>query len=220
MYLAKISKLILGYYNFQMRISSRIIISNWQRLQRGIITGCTLSATSFILTINMIVKSAEIECQGLMMKTGVHQPPIRAYMDNLTVTTTSVMGSRWTLCSLEKLLAWARMKFKPAKSRSLNMENGRTADNFHFSLSETMMPTLLEFRKEPRKDFQQYIESHQHCLNHRRQPGVMAGQSGQIRSPRPFQSVDISARGTPQDSVAVICLWLPNDNSGNHGKEN
>ena len=41
----KISELILGYYdNFQIRISSKILISDWHRLERGIITGCTLSA--------------------------------------------------------------------------------------------------------------------------------------------------------------------------------
>ena len=92
----------------------------------------------------MIVKSAEIECRGPMMKTGVCQLPIRAYMDNLTVTTTSVMGSRWILRSLEKLIAWARMKFKLAKSRSFIMKKGRTADKFHFSIVGTMIPTLLE----------------------------------------------------------------------------
>ena len=89
----KISELILGYYdNFQVRISSKILISDWHRVERGIITGSTLSATLFTLAINMTVKSAGIECRGPMMKTGVHQTPIRAYMDDLTDTTTSVMG--------------------------------------------------------------------------------------------------------------------------------
>ena len=92
----------------------------------------------------MIVKSAEIECRGPMMKTGVYQPPIRAYMDDLAVTTTSVMGSRWILRSLEKLIAWARMKFKPAKSRSFVMKKERTADKFHFSIAGTMISTLSE----------------------------------------------------------------------------
>ena len=68
----KIRKLILDYYdNFQIRISSGIIVSDWHRLERGIITGCMLSATLFTLTINIIVKSTEIESQVLMIKTGV-----------------------------------------------------------------------------------------------------------------------------------------------------
>ena len=72
------------------------------------------------------------------MKTYLRHPPIRAYMDNLTVTTTSVIGSRWTLRSLEKLIAWARMKFKP----SLWWRNGK--DNFRFLRSRTTIPTMSE----------------------------------------------------------------------------
>ena len=139
----KITKLILDYYNNFQITSSGIIISNWYRLERGIIIGCMLSATLFTLAINMIVKSAEIKCRSPMMKTGVQQAPIRAYMDDLTVTTTSVMGSKWILRSLEKLIVWTRMKFKPAKSRSFVMKK-RTTDNFHFSIVGTMILTLLE----------------------------------------------------------------------------
>ena len=92
----------------------------------------------------MIVKSAEVECRRPMMKTGGCQPPMRAYIDELTVATSSLMGSRWILRSLEKLIAWDRIKFKPAKSRSFVMKKGRTANNFHFSRSGTTIPTLLE----------------------------------------------------------------------------
>ena len=94
--------------------------------------------------INVIVKSAEIERQGPMMKTEARQPSIRAFMDDLTVTTASVMGCRWILRSLEKLIAWVRMKFKPAKSRSFVGKEGRTTDKFRFSLSGTTIPTLSE----------------------------------------------------------------------------
>ena len=65
-------------------------------------------------------------------------------MDDLTVTTTSVMGSRWILRSLEKLIVWARTKFKPAKSRSFVMKKGRTVDKLRFSIAGTMIPTLSE----------------------------------------------------------------------------
>ena len=87
----KISDLILNYNdNFQISCTAGAIISNWHRLERGIITGCTISAILFTLTMNMVVKSAEVECQGPMTKMGVCQPPIRAYMDDLTMSTSSV----------------------------------------------------------------------------------------------------------------------------------
>ena len=69
--------------------------------------------------MNMLVKAAEVECRGPLSRPGVRQSPIRAYMDDLTVTTTSVMGGRWLLKGLERNMTWARMYFKPAKSRSL-----------------------------------------------------------------------------------------------------
>lgn len=44
----------------------------------------------FALAINMIVKSAEVECRGPLTKAEARQPPIRAFMDVLTITTTSI----------------------------------------------------------------------------------------------------------------------------------
>ncbi|KAL1270905.1 hypothetical protein QQF64_029921 [Cirrhinus molitorella] len=64
----------------------------------------------------MVVKSAEVECRGPLTKSGLRQPPIRAYMDDLTITTTSVPGSRWILQGLERLITWASISFKPSKS--------------------------------------------------------------------------------------------------------
>ena len=109
---------IADYYK-NMRACSSTVTSEWQTLEKGIITGCTMSAVLFLLTMNMLVKAAEVECRGPLSRSGVRQSPIRAYMDDLTVTTTSVMGGRWLLKGLERNMTWARMYFKPAKSRSL-----------------------------------------------------------------------------------------------------
>ena len=112
--------LIADYYkNFRLRACSSSVTSEWQALEKGIITGCTMSAVLFSLTMNMLVKATEVECRGPLSRSGVRQSPIRAYMDDLTVTTTFVMGGRWLLKGLKRNMTWARMYFKPAKSRSL-----------------------------------------------------------------------------------------------------
>lgn len=122
---SKIKDLILDYYNnFRLRVTSGSVTSDWQRLGKGIITSCTISVILFTLAMNMVVKAAEVECRGPLSKSGVRQPPIRAYMDDLTITTTSVPGSRWILQGLEKLITWARMNFKPSKSRSMVLKEG------------------------------------------------------------------------------------------------
>lgn len=74
---SKVSDLILDYYvNFKLRVTTGSGTSDWHRLEKGIITGCTISVILFALAMNMIVKSAEVECQGPMATSGVRQPPI------------------------------------------------------------------------------------------------------------------------------------------------
>ncbi|XP_028292553.1 uncharacterized protein LOC114455485 [Gouania willdenowi] len=141
----KVKDLILDYYsNFSLRVSSGSTTSDWHKLGKGIITGCTISVILFALSMNMLVKSAEVQCRGPLSKSGVRQPPIRAFMDDLTVTTTSVPGCRWILSGLEELISWARMSFKPAKSRSLVLKKGKVTGKFSFSLGTTKIPSLTE----------------------------------------------------------------------------
>ena len=64
-------------------------------------------------------------------------------MDDLTVTTTSVMGGRWLLKGLERNITWARMYFKPAKSRSLVLKIGKS-EKVRFTVTGETIPTLRE----------------------------------------------------------------------------
>ncbi|KAI4887728.1 hypothetical protein NFI96_005940 [Prochilodus magdalenae] len=87
---------------------------------------------------------SEVECRGPLTKSGTRQPPIRAYMDDLTVTTTSVPGCRWILQGLERLITWARMDFKPVKSRSLVLRKGKVTDKFRFFLGGVRIPSVSD----------------------------------------------------------------------------
>lgn len=153
---SKVADLILDYYkNFRLRATAGSVTSDWHRLEKGIITGCTISVILFALAMNMIVKSAEVECRGPLTTSGVRQPPVRAFMDDLTVTTTSVPGSRWILQGLEKLIVWARMSFKPVKSRSLVLKRGKVTDKFRFTLAGTVIPSISE---QPVKSLGKYFD--------------------------------------------------------------
>lgn len=62
--LEKLRNLILDYYaNFHLRVSSGTTTSDWHKLEKGIITGCTISPILFALAMNMLVKSAEVQCR-------------------------------------------------------------------------------------------------------------------------------------------------------------
>ena len=116
----KLLQLIKGYYsNFQLRFTTNDFVTEWHKLEVGIITGCTISVILFATAMNLLCKSAEAECRGPVTVSGIRQPPIRAFMDDLTVTTKAVTGARWLLTGLQDIISWARMEFKPTKSRSL-----------------------------------------------------------------------------------------------------
>lgn len=87
----------------------------------------------------MLVKSAEFECRGLLMKTATVRS---VYKHSLTISL--VMDIKWILRRHENLIAWRGMSLKLAKSRSFVMKNGKLADNFRFSKSGTTLPTLTE----------------------------------------------------------------------------
>ncbi|XP_030281784.1 uncharacterized protein LOC115586678 [Sparus aurata] len=142
---SNIKVLIMDYHNsFNLRFTSGTVTSEHHRLEKGIITGCTISVILFALAMNMLVKSAELVCRGPKTKSGIRQPPIRAFMDNLTVTTVSAPGCRWILQGLERLTIWARMRFKPEKSRSLVLKKGKVINRFYFSLGGTCIPSVTE----------------------------------------------------------------------------
>lgn len=102
----KVKDFFLDYCSkFILRVSSDQLTSEWHQLEVGIITGCTKSVTLFALAMNMLSKGAETECRGLLRRSGVRQPPIRAFMDDLMVTTTAASGARWILQGLERIMA-------------------------------------------------------------------------------------------------------------------
>ncbi len=71
-------------------------------------------------------------------------PPIRAYMDDLTIATKSVPGSRWIPQGLERLITWVRMRFKHFKSRSMVLKKGKVTDKFRFAISGMVILSITE----------------------------------------------------------------------------
>lgn len=51
-------------YNFSLRVCSGQLTSARHCLEEGIITGCTILVSLLSLAMNMVIKSAEVECRG------------------------------------------------------------------------------------------------------------------------------------------------------------
>ncbi|XP_063448172.1 uncharacterized protein LOC134727719 [Mytilus trossulus] len=139
-----VRELIREYFNhLQLRFTVGDFTTSWQRLEVGIVTGCTISVILFSAAMNMIVKSVEKKSRGPWMKSGVRQPPGRAFMDDMTISTKTVIEARWTLQELDKMITWARMKVKPSKSRSLVVKNGKVKEE-RFKIGDEIIPTVSE----------------------------------------------------------------------------
>jgi hypothetical protein len=140
----KVQDIIKQYLDkLELRFRVGRNVTSWQRLGKGIITGCTISVTLFVGALNMIIKAAETQCRGPVMRSGVRQKPIKAYMDDMTLTTQAPQGARWILNELDRLLNLARMEFKAKKCRSLVIVKGKIKD-MHYKIQSDIMPTIYE----------------------------------------------------------------------------
>ena len=64
---------------------------DWQKLEKGIITGCTLSVILFALSMTMLVSEAEKETKGPKMRSGQEQRNSRLFMDDVAITTETLV---------------------------------------------------------------------------------------------------------------------------------
>lgn len=85
--------------------------------------------------------SSEMQCRAPLTKSHVWQPPVRAFMDDLTVTITSVPPCRYIV---QQQINWVRTDFKATKSLSLVKMKWKVMDKFQFSLGDILIPSVLD----------------------------------------------------------------------------
>jgi len=96
----------------------------------------------FVMGMNMIIKAAERESRGPKTNTGIRLPSNRGFMDDMTVTTETHIQARWVLAALNETATWARMRFKPGKSRSLVVRKGKVTSQFKLCIQGEEIPSL------------------------------------------------------------------------------
>ncbi|XP_060083178.1 uncharacterized protein LOC132562453 [Ylistrum balloti] len=140
-----IQKIVKSYFsNIRLRFTVREITTSWQALEKDIVTGCTISVILFVMGMNLIIKAADRETRGPKTSSGVRVPPNRGFMDDLTITTTTHVQARWIMSALEETVGWARMKFKPRKSRCVVIKKGKVTRKFKLSIQQEEIPTIVD----------------------------------------------------------------------------
>jgi hypothetical protein len=140
-----IQKIITSYLDgIRLRFTVGDQLTEWQKLEKGIVTGCTVSVVLFIMGMNLLINAAQRETRGPKTESGTYLPSSRGFMDDLTLTTATHVQARWMLSALIDVAPWARMKFKTAKSRSLIIKKGKTTDIFKLSVQDEEIPSIVE----------------------------------------------------------------------------
>lgn len=133
----KIKDLILNYYK-NSRLSHSVTLGNltseWNRLEKRIITGCTISVILFALVMNMVVKTAEVEWSlrlELWMTDGSLSPHHQCQE-------ASGFFRAW-----KKLYPW-QLGFKLNEFRSMVLKRGKVVDKPRFQVTGFIIPSITE----------------------------------------------------------------------------
>jgi hypothetical protein len=140
----RLRKVIRVYYEkFKMRFSTKSFTTTWQDLAVGIPMGCAISPLLFVLVMEMIIRSASRFVEGVSAAQNQTLPPMRAFMDDITIVTPNEKQAKNALENLQEVIMWCQMKFKPVKSRSLSLRKGKAAP-VGFHIGSDRIPTLIE----------------------------------------------------------------------------
>ena len=105
--------------------------------------GCTISPFAFTMAMEVIVRASKWVVGGERRQDLMCLTPIRAYMDDMTLVTTTVQCMKRILERLNKNLKWAGTKNKPCKSRSISISRGKLGDR-KFVIDEEKIPVIRE----------------------------------------------------------------------------
>ena len=122
-------KLVESYYaNMNIRFTTKNFTTEWQRVEKGIITGCTLSVILFALSMTMLVMSVKDETKGPKTSSGQNQVNTSLFMDDIATRTENLVQTKYLLDKLVGKLKWAGLSIKPEKSRSLVIIGGKVSN--------------------------------------------------------------------------------------------
>ncbi|VDI56344.1 Hypothetical predicted protein [Mytilus galloprovincialis] len=138
-------RIIRSYLSgIELRFSTSTFTTTWQKLQKEIVTGCTISVILCVMGMDMIIKSGERDTRGPKTSTDIRQPPNSGFMDDFTITSGTHVQTRWVLMALEETVTWARMAFKPRKARVLIIRKGKSTHQIELKVQGEAIPPIID----------------------------------------------------------------------------
>lgn len=103
-----ITELVKSYFQaLQFCVTAEGNSTAWQHLEISIMAGCTISPLAFVMAMELVIRVSRWVVGGERTKSGLRLPPIRAYMDDMTVITTTKPCTRHLLQKLQENMGWA-----------------------------------------------------------------------------------------------------------------
>ena len=115
--------------------------SSWHRHQRGIFASCTLSIILALAGMNTILEYSLVATTPQVHLNNILLPPMRAFMDDLNIMSSTVCGAKTLLSRCTIALKWAGLTFRADKSRSIVITKGRSMNTTPFSVSSPKEPS-------------------------------------------------------------------------------
>lgn len=109
--------------------------------QKLIMAGCTISPLAFTLAMELIIRASRWVDGEERLNSGLRLPPIRLYLDDMTILTTTKACTKLPLVKLQGNITWARMEIKPSKSHTISIVKGLLTDET-FLIHGEAIPTV------------------------------------------------------------------------------
>ena len=93
--------------------------------------------------MELVIQGAQGCVTGVRAAENQVLPPMRAFMDDITIVAPSGTEVDNSIKRLHELIEWCAMKFKPVKSRSLSLHKGKVVPTTYF-IGEERILTLAE----------------------------------------------------------------------------
>ena len=121
----RMCQLVKSYYSdIQVCFTTKEYRTEWLKVEKGIITGFTISVILFAIAMIMLLMSVKGETKGPKTAMGQQQRNNRLFMDDITTRTGNLVQTMYLLEKLMEKVKWAGLAIKPGKCRCLVIIKG------------------------------------------------------------------------------------------------
>lgn len=127
-----------------LRFTIGCFTTEWQRLERGITTGCNISLILFVMGMNLIIIAAEKETKGPKTSTGTRISVNGGFIDDITITRTTHVHARWVLDALDETIMGENADQAQVVKKPNTIKKRTVTKKFALKIQDVDKPSTVE----------------------------------------------------------------------------